>query len=180
MEKFDRPPTKYEVLARIAKIIRRLSEDQRDILLKRLLKKKAGKHLLKKIIDLSFEQQLLFLNKLEEAVAKIGFSEKRHQPRKTCLINVNVSLPTPIYDSYILDINPHGAYIECHESYSVGQEVVLMFASPDSGAPIKVTGKFIWIDKHGAGVKFKQLNEEQLALIQSFSKLDEKVYEITS
>jgi Tfp pilus assembly protein PilZ len=180
VETSDRRLNKYDILSRIGSIIQTLSEDQRFILLKRLLEKKTGKHLLKKIIDLPFEQQLVFLNKLEKAVSKIGITDKRRHPRKACLINVDVSLPAPIYNSYILDINPHGAYIESNESHSVGQEVVLMFSSPDTGEPIKVTGEIIWIDKQGAGVKFNNLNNEQLELIKSFSELDEKVYEITS
>jgi len=171
---------KYDVLSQIVSTIQTLSEDQRFMLLKRLLTTKTGKHLLKTIIDLPYEQQLLFLNKLEKTVAKIGITDKRQHPRKACLINVDVSHPAPIYNSYILDINPHGAYIESNESHSVGQEVVLMFSSPDTGQPIKVTGKIIWIDKQGAGVKFKNLNLEQLGLIKSFSELDEKVYEISS
>lgn len=180
MEISERRLNKYDVLSRIVSVIKALSENQRSILLKRLLKKKAGKYLLKKVIDLPFEQQLLFLNKLENAVAQIGITDKRQHPRKACLINVNVSLPTPIYSSYILDINQHGAYIESNDSYSIGRDVVLMFSSPDSGEPIQVVGKIIWIDKQGAGVKFNNLNNEQLELIKSFSDLDEKVYEISS
>ena len=180
METSESRLNKYDTLSRIASIIQTLSEDQRFILLKRFLEKKTGKHLLKKIIDLPYDQQLIFLNKLEQTVAKIGITDKRQHPRKACLINVDVSLPAPIYNSYILDINPHGAYIESNESHAIGQEVALMFVSPDTGEPIKVTGKIIWIDKQGAGVKFNNLNHVQLELIKSFSELDEKVYEISS
>ena len=180
METSNRQLNKYDVLSRIVSIIKALSEDQRYVLLRRLLEKKAGKHLLKKIIDLPYAQQLLFLDKLEKAVAQIGITDKRRHPRKACLINVNVTIPTPVYNSYILDINPQGAYIESNETFSVGREVILMFSSPDSGEPIKVVGRIIWLDKQGAGVKFNDLNSEQLELIKSFSDLDERVYEITS
>jgi Tfp pilus assembly protein PilZ len=89
-------------------------------------------------------------------------------------------LQGPRYNSYILDINQHGAYIETNETFAVGQEMKLTFASPNSRRPLNITGEVIRRDAQGVGIKFQNLTTLELDTIRSFVEDRQTVYEINS
>jgi Tfp pilus assembly protein PilZ len=172
--------TKYNLIPRLLHLMDTISEDQQFMLLRRLCKDTLANQLVKRIIDMSDNQCLILIKHLEEMAAEKGNGDKRKTHRKDCLINVNMMLQGPRYNSYILDINQFGAYIETNEVFSVGQEMNLTFASPNSRQPLNITGEVIRKDKQGVGVKFQNLNGRDLATLRSFVEYREAVYEIHS
>jgi hypothetical protein len=180
MPETDIKITKYDVITRLLHLMDNISEDQQFALFKQLFKERVANHLVKQIIDMSDNQRLILMKHLEEIAAETGNGDKRKTPRKDCLINVNMRIQGPRFNSYILDINQYGAYVETNETLTVGQEMKLNFASPNSRAPLNISGKIIRKDKQGVGVKFQNLSRQELNVIRTFSEDIEPVYEINS
>ena len=172
------PP--HEVIGRLAYLIDLLSPEQQIKLLRALFKDKISKVLLKLFVDIPVSQRLSLMHQLESIIIKSVSPNKRKYPRKTCLINASVRAAGPITTSYILDINPYGAYIETNEDLTVYQKIKLKFASPSNGQILSVDGRVIWTDSDGVGLKFDNLTPEQLEAIKSFSEEAERVYKIMS
>jgi Tfp pilus assembly protein PilZ len=172
--------SKYDVLVRLLHLMDNLTEEQQFLIFKQLFKGGISNQLIKRIIDMSENQRLILLKHLEEVMAHANNGEKRKHARKNCLINVNFEIKGPRFNSYILDINPYGAFIETNESFSVGQEMRLTFASPDSRESLNIISKVIRTDSNGVGVRFHRLTRHELSAIRSFVENGEAVYEITS
>jgi Tfp pilus assembly protein PilZ len=172
--------TKYDVISRLLHLIDGISEDQQFVLFTHLFKDSLANQLLKRIIDLSENQRLILMKHLEELASENNNGDKRKAPRKDCLINTNIRVQGSIYNSYILDINQYGAYIETNKSFSVGQEMKLTFATLNSREPLNICGEVIRKDAQGVGVKFQILSERELKTIRSFVENSEVVYEINS
>jgi len=171
---------KNDVIVQLLNLMNNISNDQQLMLFKQLFKDSLANQLLKRIIDMNDSQRLILLKHLEEVVAKPRNGDKRKHPRKDCLINVHFRLQGPQYSSYILDINPYGAFIETNQSFSIGQEMKLHFASPDSRESLDIAGKVIRKDLNGVGVKFHNLSRHELNTLKTFVENREAVYEINS
>jgi hypothetical protein len=171
---------KYDIISRLLHLMDSISEDQQFMLFKHLFKDSLANQIIKRIIDMSDNQRLILMKHLEEIASGTNNGDKRRQPRKDCLINVNMMLQGPNYNSYILDINQYGAYIETSESFAVGQQMKLTFASPDSRKPLDVTGEIIRKDNQGVGIRFRNLSDNELQTIRSFVENQDAVYTITS
>lgn len=172
------PP--HEVIGRLSFLIDHLSKEQQLKLLRALFKDKLANVLLKLFVDIPVSQRLSLMHQLESIILKSGSTNKRKYPRKTCLINASVRAAGPTTTSYILDINPYGAYIETNEELIIYQKIKLRFASPSNGQILSVNGRVIWTDSHGVGLRFDNLTPEQLEVIKSFSEESERVYKISS
>ena len=146
----------------------------------KLFKGSVSSQIIKRIIDMTDHQRLILMKHLEEIASESDGGDKRKTPRKDCLINVNMRLQGPRYNSYILDINQHGAYIETNETFTIGQEMKLTFASPNSRQPFDVTGEVIRKDAQGVGIKFQNLSTLEIETIRSFVEDRQAVYEINS
>ena len=108
--------SKYDVIARLLHLMDHISEDHQFLIFKKLFKDSLSSQIVKRIIDMTEHQQLILMKHLEEMVSESGNGDKRQTPRKDCLINVNMRVQGPRYNSYILDINQHGAYIETNRN----------------------------------------------------------------
>ena len=104
--------------------------------------------LLMLILDMSEEQQLFLLNQAKHIV------DKRTIHRNPCLIPVRYSLEKRNYNSFMLDINAFGAYIETSEPFPVGRELNLTFFNPFSHQNMQLGGKIIRSSTNGIGVSF--------------------------
>ena len=122
------PP--HEVIGRLSYLIDSLSQDQQLKLLLALFKDQLGRLLLKLFVDIPVSQRLSLMHQLESIILKSASHNKRKYPRKTCLISASVKASGPTTTSYILDINPYGAYIETNEELTIYQRIKLKFASP--------------------------------------------------
>ena len=172
--------SKYDVIARLLHLMDSISEDHQFLIFKKLFKDSVSSQIIKRIIDMTDHQRLILMKHLEEMVEESGNGDKRKTPRKDCLINVNMRLQGPRYNSYILDINQHGAYIETNEAFTIGQQMKLTFASPNSRQPFNVTGEVIRRDPQGVGIKFQNLSTLEMETIRSFVEDRQAVYEINS
>ena len=172
--------SKYDVIARLLHLMDNISEDHQFLIFKKLFKDSVANQIVKRIIDMSDHQRLILMKHLEEMVSESGNGDKRQTPRKDCLINVNMRVQGPRYNSYILDINQHGAFIETNETFTIGQEMKLTFASPNSRQSLNIAGEVIRKDSQGVGIKFQNLNTLELDTIRSFVEDRQAVYEINS
>jgi len=171
---------KNEVMLSLLNLMDNISDDQQLLLFKHLFKDNLSNQLVKRIIDMSDNQRLILMKHLEEMVAQQKNGEKRKHPRKDCLINVDFALQGPRFSSYILDINPYGAFIETNQSFSIGQQMKLSFSSPDTREYLNISATVIRRDLNGVGIKFHHLSQHELNTIRSFVENGEAVYTINS
>jgi hypothetical protein len=120
--------------------------------------------LLMLILDMSEAQQLTLLDHAKHIV------DKRTKPRNPCLIPVYYTLEQRDYNSFILDINSFGAYIETSEPFPVGQQIDLTFFNPFSHKHIDLAGQIIWSSAYAIGVKFDNLPRRRKDMIAFFAE----------
>ena len=104
-------------------------------------------------LDMSEEQQKALLD-----FAKKVF-DKRKNHRKNCLIPINYTIDDKSYNSYILDLNNLGAYIETDQHFLSGQYFDLYFMNPFSGEKICAISEIVWSRPDAMGVKFNSLRK---------------------
>lgn len=128
------------------------------------LKKYYGKQAIKKYntyysrllmlaLDMSEEQQKAVLDFAQEVF------DKRKDRRKDCLISINYTIDNKSYNSYILDLNNSGAYIETDQYFLSGQYFDLNFVNPFSGEKISAISEIVWSCPDAMGVKFNSLSK---------------------
>ena len=122
--------------------------------------------LLMLILDMSEAQQLMLLNHAR------GIVDKRTKPRNPCLIPVYYTLEQQNYNSFILDINSFGAYIETSEPFPVGQQIDLTFFNPFSHKHIDLAGQIIWSSAYAIGVKFNNFPRHRKDMISFFAETE--------
>lgn len=122
--------------------------------------------LLMLILDMSEAQQLMLLNHAKDIV------DKRTKARNPCLIPVNYTLEQRNFNSFILDINAFGAYIETSEPFPAGQEINLTFFNPFSHKHIDLAGQIIWSSAYAIGVKFNNLPRHRKDVISFFAETE--------
>ncbi len=85
-------------------------------------------------------------------------SEKRKYPRRSTLIDINYSSDQRrIFEDFVRNISAGGLFIETNLLSEIGQKLTMTFSHPNSGEPIKVSGKIVRVDSGGIGVKFNKL-----------------------
>ena len=137
-------------------------------------------YLFKLAIELSDHQQLVLMKQLEQITSKSSGYDRRKFVRKDCLINANIHVADRDLTCFILDISPYGAYIDTDDGIVVGQSSKLMFSSPNTREQLVFSGKIVWCNNQGAGIKFNHSNPKQIDIIRSFTDNKQKVYEIKS
>ena len=170
----------YEIIARLYYLIKNLSEEQQIDLFRHFLSGSMANFLLKAAIDMSPEQQFIFMKHLEEMRPKADQPDRRADSRKDCLINVHFKIRGQKFRSYILDISKSGAFIETGTTFSKGLKMLLRFSSPENRQPLNLIGEIVWADTRGVGVKFLHLTEDQNRILKSFTEKTGEVLEITS
>lgn len=170
----------YEIIARLHYLIGNLTEDQKRDLFKRFLNGSMANILLKAAIDMSSEQQFIFMKHLEQMQSEAEQSERRANVRKDCLINVNFKIRGQKFRSYILDISQSGAFIETSEAFAAGLKMLLRFSSPEDRQPLDLIGEIVWADTRGVGVKFVHLTEDHVRKLKAFTEKIDEVLKIAS
>ena len=170
----------YEIIARLYCLINNLSEEQQKDLFRHFLNGSIANFLLKAAIDMSTEQQFIFMKHLEEMQPQTEQTDRRTNVRKDCLINVHFKIRGQKFRSYILDISKSGAFIETSTAFSKGLKMLLSFSSPEDRQPLNLIGEIVWADNRGIGVKFLHLTEDQSRKLESFTEKTDEVLEIAS
>jgi Tfp pilus assembly protein PilZ len=107
------------------------------------------------IDDMSDTEMLRLLKDLEKW--QKSKNEKRKHPRKSTLIDITYSSDQRrIFEDFVRNISAGGLFIETNLITELGQKLTMTFSHPDSGDPIKVSGKVIRVDSGGIGVKFNK------------------------
>jgi Tfp pilus assembly protein PilZ len=84
--------------------------------------------------------------------------EKRKYPRKTTLMDITYSSDKRrVFEDFVRNLSAGGLYIETNLISELGQQLNMTFSHPESGSPIKVSGKIIRVDSGGIGVRFNKL-----------------------
>jgi Tfp pilus assembly protein PilZ len=169
---------KYHVTARLFNLLNGMSRDKQFILYKQLIKGNIATELLKLIIDMSEEQKIQLLEQLgdlpydETPIRTIDLDESesfmRENPRKICLIPINLTVNADSFKGHIIDISTVGAFIETKDRFPVGQAVAMIFKLPNYANTFKVNGSIARSGRKGIGIKFTQLSKGQEAVIHAF------------
>lgn len=171
---------RHEVVARLYFLLIKLTDEQKFTLLKLLVRDKIVDFLFKRVVDLSDNQRLILMKQLEQIASKPSGYDRRKHTRKDCLINAKISVDNRILTCFILDISPHGAYIDTDDGIAVGQSSKLMFSLPNSRKRFIFSGQVVRTENQGAGIKLNHSDPRQLEIIKAFTDDKEKVYEINS
>ena len=62
-----------------------------------------------------------------------------------------------VFEDFVRNISAGGLYIETSLVSELGQQLNMTFSHPESGNPIKVSGKIVRVDSGGIGVRFNKL-----------------------
>ena len=170
----------YEIIARLSYLIGNLSEEQQRDLFGQFLNGRMANCLLKAAIDMSSEQQFLFMRHLEELQPQAEQPDRRADSRKDCLINVNFKIRGQKFRSYILDISKSGAFIETSAAFTPGLKMILRFASPEDRQPLDLIAEIVWADTRGVGVKFRHLTQDQSQRLKAFNEKTDEVLAVAS
>ncbi len=169
---------KYQITARLFKLINDMPKDKKLILLKQLIGDEVTAQLCKLIVEMSEDQQIILLEQLEamptvelpETTISLEGNESsmRENPRKPCLISANYRIQNRDYKSYILDISIGGVFIETAEKFTIGQKINLNFALPNYPKSFKLTGTISWGSPRGFGVEFNDVPAPAGKILKSF------------
>lgn len=169
---------KFNITARLFKLVHDMSRDQQLILLKQLVGDRVSAHLYKLIVEMTEEQQIILLEQIEQS-PRAELPEKmvsleetedsmREHLRKQCLINTNYRIQDRNFKSYILDVSIGGVFIETNEVIPKGRDLLLKFSLPNRSQPFTLSGKVAWSSSKGFGVKFDDVTPLQEDLLKSF------------
>lgn len=87
--------------------------------------------------------------------------DQRLYQRKPYLMTIDYETFNGTYNDFILDISPHGVFIETQEQFFEGQELKLTMKFQPRNTPFNVTGTVVWQSFNGIGVKFIYTNIDQ-------------------
>jgi uncharacterized protein (TIGR02266 family) len=113
------------------------------------------------------DEQMTLLKELEERL----FRAKRRHHRKTFSMIVDYATEGRAYKDYIENISAGGVFIETRTPFAVGQEVSLSFPLPNHEKYIRITGEVVRTSQQGIGVKFKLVDKDQEAMIDSLLEM---------
>jgi hypothetical protein len=147
---------KFNITARLFKLVGEMPKDQQLILLKQLVGDGVSSHLYKLIVEMTEEQQIILLEQMQqlpqeslpEKMVSLEVTEAsmRENQRKPCLINTNYRIQDNDFKSYILDVS----------------------MLPNRTEPFTFSGKIAWSGPRGFGVKFDNVNPIQADVLKAF------------
>jgi hypothetical protein len=104
------------------------------------------------ICDMSIEQQLELLNKLDRQQYKGGRSDYRRSRK----IAVDYEVNNRVHRDFIQDISAAGVFIETQTPPAVGEKITLTFALAENKKPVKIAGRIVRSSKGGFAVDFRR------------------------
>lgn len=129
--------------------------------------------LMKLLVKMSEEQQLMLLEKAEELARSKGkplqrppalqrkFQNERRYPRKPCSIVVNFSAGSRYFTSKIQDISVDGVFIRTEAAFETGEEISMTFSYPGFPDVFRVHGAVRRVTPQGIGVQFQDVSASQ-------------------
>jgi len=93
--------------------------------------------------------------------------EQRDDERIPCLIPVDYADKKRVYRDFIQDLSKGGVFIETREPLTIGEQISMTFAMPETQNHFKVSGKIVRAAKEGIGIKFdNKLSKYQEEIIR--------------
>ena len=93
--------------------------------------------------------------------------DEREAPRQTDSTLLTDAMRDRVLKDFIGDIGTGGMFIETPESFSVGQDIALIFSPTDGQGPVRITGKIAWRVAKGIGVRFATASNDLEEMIKS-------------
>jgi hypothetical protein len=87
-------------------------------------------------------------------ISVFGNDERRFAREKTDAI-VDYQYTGKAKSDYIRNICTNGLYIETYERLTQNEKIIMTFTNPQNNKPAKVTGRIMWSNQKGAGIKFE-------------------------
>ena len=110
--------------------------------------------LIKKILDLSLEQQAALLRQLNDATSFDQISNERDDTRKSYKEKILFTLNSREYSGFSQDISSGGMFIKSEGTFSVGQRIVIHIPLAGKREQVKVPARIVRIQPEGIGVEF--------------------------
>jgi len=133
-----------EINARIFEIVSNMSEDENRKFLSILISKipeEKGRELLAKL----------------EGWVQSKDDDLRENPREYSSVLVEILSDGVSFTDFIQDISNGGVFIKTNGKFYAHQQITMAFSLPKSKKDITVSGKVVWVDSQGIGVKFDEV-----------------------
>ena len=111
-------------------------------------------HLIKKLLDMSEEQQLSLLKQLDETSVMDQSSNDRDDTRKNFKETIHFTVKGRNYTGISEDISSGGMFIKTEDSFSVGQSIIINIPLTKKQKYIKVPAEIVRVMPEGIGVEF--------------------------
>jgi len=111
-------------------------------------------HLFKKILEMTAEERLDLLDKLEELPVKNLSLGERDGIRRLYDQTISFSTQDRQYTAVCKDISNGGIFIQTQDVFKLGQLVTLDIPFSSKDESIKVSAEIVRVDTEGIGLKF--------------------------
>ena len=110
--------------------------------------------LIRKILDMTEEQQLSLYQQLEDISATAVMTSEREDTRKSFKKTIQFYLKDQTFTGVSQDISAGGMFIITEDTFSVGQMITIQIPLADKGKRIKIPAQIVRIKPEGIGVEF--------------------------
>ncbi len=110
--------------------------------------------LIKKLLDMSEEQQLSLLKQLDETSVTNQSSNDRDDTRKNFRETIHFTMKDRNYTGISEDISSGGMFIKTEDSFSVGQSIIINIPLANKQKHIKVPAEIVRVMPEGIGIEF--------------------------
>jgi len=110
--------------------------------------------LIRKILDMTEEQQLSLYQQLEEMSAAAVMTSEREDTRKSYKKTILFTVKDETFTGVSQDISAGGMFIITEDAFSVRQMITIQIPLADKGKHIKVPAQIVRIKPEGIGVEF--------------------------
>ena len=110
--------------------------------------------LIRKILDMTEEQQLSLYRQLEEISATAAMTSEREDTRKSFKKTIQFTMKDQTFTGVSQDISAGGMFIITEDTFSVGQIIAIQIPLADKSKYIKVPAQIVRIKLEGIGVEF--------------------------
>jgi Tfp pilus assembly protein PilZ len=110
--------------------------------------------LIRKILDMTPEQQLSLYRQLEDMPAAEVHITEREEIRKSFKKTIQFTLKDQAFNGVSQDISAGGMFIMTEGAFSVGQMITIQIPLADKSKHLKVPARIVRIKPEGIGVEF--------------------------
>jgi len=110
--------------------------------------------LIKKLLNMSEEQQLSLLKQLDETSVTDQSSNDRDDTRKRFKETIHFTMKDRSYTGISGDISSGGMFIKTENSFSVGQSIIINIPLTNKQKHIKVPAEIVRVMPEGIGIEF--------------------------